>query len=279
MVETGINCDVRKVSQRFFDTTKRWWGIAWAAKLVAFLLGIPTVFLPEYALWFAIGVALLAFFAEAAGINSSWYKSTADGLLRKLDLRDGFGWQIDSIDIADARMNLSGRDRNRVDLARDTGEYFATGSETGWKRAVENLRESAWWSKHLALSMGRIAFTATILLSVASMLGLLVSFLLFSSMAPLIAVSRIIIALLLLVVSVGLIPLTISYWNFSKRSEQVEKNASKLLEKESDEEIPAIKLVSEYHVARSAGPLIPSWLWKCKRKTLNETWEKYIVQK
>jgi len=277
--EEEKSCDVRKLSQRFFNTTKRWWGIALLAKIAAFLLGIPAIVFAEYAIWFAVGVAVLASVAEVAGITSNRYKSIADGLLRKLDFRDGFGWPIDEVDVADARMLLSSGDRKRLNIAADTGKFFASKSAASWRRAVENLRESAWWSKHLTLSMGRITFTVTICLSVASFMGLLLSFMVFSTESPLISISRIILAFLLLIVSLGLIPLTISYWNFSKKSEKIVENASKLLDQGGNEETAAIKLVSEYHVARAAGPLIPTWFWKMKRDTLNETWDKYIVKK
>lgn len=203
-----------------------------------------------------------------------------------MDLLDSFNWEISSIEIADAVARLSKTAKKKMMLGDNSDEYFASKEISGWKRAMHNLQESSWWSKHLAESMGRYCFVLTIALTVISILTLIGSSLFTVYSQPQISmaeqttsVNRLVISLLLFISSLGLIPLTINYFSFNEKAEKSEKLATELLKAETEDNmIQAIKAFNEYHLARAAAPLIPSWLWRKKNNALNEAWKEFVAE-
>jgi hypothetical protein len=269
----------RCLSRYYFDLTKRWWGYTWIAKIAVFVIGIPAMFLTENSVWFAVITGLFTFLGEAASICSSERKSIAEQLLRKLDFNESFGWPISRLEIADAVVSLSRKGQSKFDIDMNSSPYFASATNVGWRRSMENLQESAWWSKHLSRSMGSIMLAFAIGLSVISVL-LLIFFSLMSPVAgTLTTVNRIVISVLLLTVSLGLIPLARNYNSFAQRCGASEKAATEILKSDSDETVTAIKTWNEYHLARSTAPLIPSLLWSWKEQGLNKAWDELVAQK
>ena len=284
MVEqTKNNKNFRAVSEYYFTVTKRWWAATWYLKFAVFVVGIIAMFFPGISIYMTILVGIFSFASEFSNIKSNYNKGLAESFLRKLDLRNSFGWEISNLEIADAFVYLSKNAKAQFALTNQPDSYFASGETAGWARAMHNLQESAWWSKHLAKSMGRYCFGLTIFLAVISILILIFSLTLTSTVEQqisfaeqIININRIVIALLLLIISFGLIPLTINYYSFSEKAERSERLASELLKSDSDNTVQAIKAFNEYHLARSSAPLIPTWLWKNKNDTLNEGWKQFV---
>lgn len=281
--QTKINKNFRAVSEYYFAMTKRWWAATWYLKFAAFTVGIIAVLFPNTSIYTTIVVGIFSFASEFSGIQSNSNKGLAEGFLRKLDLRNSFDWEISNLEVADAFVYLSKNAKAQFALTDQPDSYFASSETAGWTRAMHNLQESAWWSKHLAKSMGRYCFALTIFLAVISVLILIFSVLQTSTVEPQVSlaeqmtnINRFVIALLLLIVSFGLIPLTINYFSFSGKAEKSERLATELLKSDSDNTIQAIKAFNEYHLARSSAPLIPTWLWKKKNDTLNEGWKQFV---
>ncbi len=282
--QTKNDRNFRAVSEYYFTITKRWWAATWYLKFAVFAVGIVAVLFPNTSIYMTILVGILSFSSEFSGIQSNNNKAIAEGFLRKLDLRNSFGWEISNLEIADAFVYLSKNAKAQLALTDQPDSYFASSETAGWMRAMHNLQESAWWSKHLAKSMGKYCFALTIFLAVVSVSILIFSFVLTSTVEPQVSVAeqmsninRIVIALLLLIVSFGLIPLTINYFSFSGKAEKSERLATELLKSDStDNTIQAIKAFNEYHLVRSSAPLIPTWLWKKKNDTLNEGWKQFV---
>lgn len=271
------NKNFRALSNYYFVVTKKWWAATWYLKFAVFLVGISAVVFPSVSTYIAIFVGILSFASEFSNVQSNNNKGLAEGFLRKLDLRDSFGWEISNLEIADAFVNLSKNAKAQYAIATQSDDYFASGEPAGWQRAMHNLQESSWWSKHLAKSMGRYCFALTIVLSVISILILIFSSMLIPVNEQLTNISRIVIALLLLIVSLGLIPLTINYFTFSRKAEKSEQFSTDLLRFNSDNTVQAIKAFNEYHLARASAPLIPTWLWNKKNNTLNEGWKEFVA--
>jgi hypothetical protein len=271
--------NLREVSRLYFTITKRWWRSTWILRLAVFLAAIPAIFWPNSALWWALFVAILTFSAEICSIITVNKKLYAEGILRKLDLRDSFGWAIEDAEVADLLVNLSDRDRKRVDLSESSDDYFASTDGQGWKRAMENLQESSWWSKHLASYMAIIVVALTVVLIVISIIALIVSSRILTGETAIQNVYQVIISVLLLVVSLGLISLVVDYLSFKSSSQECENRATALLRSRDDEKEQAIKLFNEYHLARACSPLIPNWLWKWRRDSLNAAWDQFVQGK
>jgi hypothetical protein len=175
-------------------------------------------------------------------------------------------------------VSLSRKGQSKFDTVENSAPYFASANDLGWRKAMENLQESAWWSKHLSKSMGSIIFVFTIGLSVISLLLLIFFSLMSPAAGTLTTVNRVVISVLLLTVSLGLIPLARNYNAFSQRCSACEKAATDLLRSTEQEIVPAIEVWNEYHLARASAPLIPSRLWKWKEKSLNKTWNELVAE-
>lgn len=286
MVEQTKNYkNLRAISNYYFEITKKWWGYTWYFKSSVFIIGLISVFFPSISTYITVLVGILSLISETCNIYSNDNKKRAESLLRKLDLQDSFGWEIKKTDIADAVVSLPQKVRDKYLPTDDPDNYFASKEKIGQQRALQNLQESSWWSKHLAKTMGNYCFIATIILVVVSLFTLIVSSLIISAgqdtashASYITGVNRIVIAMLLLIISLGLIPLTKNYYSFSSKAEESEKTATELLKDKSDNDIQVIKAFNEYHLARASAPLIPSKLWEKKKDNLNMAWKKFVAK-
>ena len=200
----------------------------------------------------------------------------------KLDLENSFGWKIKKAELLDfmARYAL-----NLDDITSEpTGSYFASKEDPGPRRAVENLRESSWWSMHLAETMWWISITTIILIVVGCVFLLNFSvgnFLQASVKVSTVAqtnnqvisqasataqavdasVIKVVTTAILFAFSYGLFRFTTGYFVFKEKSNSAREKADQLLEKADVDHVEAIKLWQEYHLAREASPTVPSWIW------------------
>ncbi len=175
--------------------------------------------------------------------------------------------------MSDLIVDCPARLRRRIPPQNDD-DYFASTEVAGSSRALDNLQESSWWSKHLARRMGHLTFGITIGLTVASLTVLLISINSVQSFDTLTSIGRVVTSGLILILSLGLVRLTVGYYHFGKKAEQSEREAIRLLTSDSDE-LAAVKAWHEYYVSRAEAPLIPSLLWRYMNKDLNELWRAY----
>lgn len=165
--------------------------------------------------------------------------------------------------------------RKALPVEGSGGNYFESKEGVGAKRAVQNIGESAWWSKHLAEKMWQLCLTVTIVTGVFSLLLLVASIETIKDFDTLSSIGRTVTSAILLLFSIGMLRLTFGYYSFSNKAEQIEGHAERLLCPEPIDQVQAVKLVHEYQLARAVAPLIPTWIWKLKRDDLNEMWAAY----
>jgi hypothetical protein len=285
--------NLERLRDSLFARCKAFWGAGLFVKLLVFICGTLVVFL----LASSHVLALLGLFFAALSEWLLWlsdrWKSASQQLHRKLDLENSFGWKIKKAELLDfmARYAL-----NLDDFTSEpTGSYFASKEDPGPRRAVENLRESSWWSMHLAETMWWISITTIILIVVGCVFLLNFSvgnFLQASVKVSTVAqtnnqvisqasataqavdasVIKVVTTAILFVFSYGLFRFTTGYFVFKEKSNRAREKADQLLEKADVDHVEAIKLWQEYHLAREASPTVPSWIWKMRQKKLNALW-------
>lgn len=250
-------------------------------RFVAYAFGVITV------IWsgsinpiiLIIIIAALTLATEVLQWVSDRTKDIAEDLRRKLDLKDSFGWEITKQELAD----LSARRNEPVSSARVTEQYFASKKVPGPIRAAENIRETAWWSKQLASTAGRVTTVITVLLSGGALILLISSILLTTNIEAIRNVANTVISTLLLVFSLGLARRIEGYYTFSRDAGRVVEQANALLNSTDVREADAIKLAYIYFIARAKAPLIPGWIYggisirgrriyNGQRDRLNEIW-------
>jgi ABC-type multidrug transport system fused ATPase/permease subunit len=266
--------DPRKLCYAYFKLAKRLWGTALLCKLAIILTGGLVVWFSVFAKAAPFVAFMLAIFAEWIGWRSDKAKGVAETLLRKLDFRDSLGWEISKAELSDVLARTSAKIRSRIPPEDGQDSYFASRDEHGTVRALRNIQESAWWSKHLAEKMGQYAFVLTIVCVIGSLFVLIASISSAMNSEVLSSIGRVVTSVLMLVLSLGLVRLTLGYYGFSRKAQRAEERAGECLKHECGE-LEVIKLYNEYHLDRASTPLIPDWVWKFNQEHLNELWSDY----
>jgi hypothetical protein len=280
MVNTSnqVKHNPRALCQVYFTLAKRWARFSFICKLAGFLVGVLTVLLPLVPAYVPVLVFMLAMIADWLAWRSDTNKGTAEALLRKLDGRDSFGWPISRAELSDLLMRSPSKVDKLVVAKALSEEYFASEEPPGTLRALENLQESAWWSKHLSERMRSYYLAGTCLLVGIAVLVLLVSIQTIDDKQTLSSLGRIVTSVLTLVFSLNLFRSVLGYHNFSVKAGQIEKSTENLLASPGVQESEIIKLMSEYQLARASAPLLPTWLWNRMEDELNATWKQYRRQ-
>ena len=272
--DSGMNNAISPyaLARAFDDCAKRWWGASLGAKGLGFLTGAFIGVLPPEPVPFIVAGCTIV--AELCSYRSDAVKSTAQQFRRKLDLQDGFGWHIPKSDLSDLRVRCSAWVKKRARMNPVNEPYFASADPAGPVRALKNVCESAWWTKHLAQRMATYCWTAMILGIIISFVVLIVALQATSTHSTQVNAAKMVTAFLMFFLSLGLVKLAFGYGSLSKNSESSEKAADRALQAKPDE-LGAFKVMYDYHLHRAAGPLLPTWLWKMLKDELNRTWQEH----
>lgn len=264
----------RILCDEYFRLAKFWFGASLVSKALLFILGAVTIFGSIYPLFGTLIVFSMTILSEVSILRSDHLKKIANSILIELDLFDSLGWKIASTEISDILARTSGKIRKKAE--EDYGDnYFASREAQGVKRALENLQESAWWSKHLSFFMSYFCLAFIIILLILSIVALIISVHTALNVEIRSNIAKVITSTVMLIFTVGLFRLFIAYYNFGKAAEHCEKHVINCLRQNNCSEIDTIKAFNEYHLARNASPLIPTWAWKLKQENLNNLWKEY----
>ncbi len=267
-------CDARTVSKLLLDKAKNWWGLSLGLQMLVFAVGIVATSAGVGAKISAFSVVMLSVASYLCHLRSSTWQGRGDCLQRKLDFHDAYGWEIPSSEWSDILATVGPRDRHRLKTVAQES-YFASEHPPGARRAVQNLQESSWFSKHLACVAGHISLTVIVVLlgiSIAAMAIAMSSLKDFDLMANL---ARVVTAALMLVFSMDILSLILRYYAFSSEAGMIERQTNEHIVSGQNDVVSSLKLWQDYHVSRAMAPLIPTWLWQWKRGDLNQIWETY----
>lgn len=234
------------------------------------VLAITGVFPPQPVVFLVGGVGVVA---ELAMFRSDRIRRVAQRLRRRLDHLDSFATPLEEAELSDVVARSPRSVKKRARTAKADGPYFASEKAPGPERALENLMESSWWSKHLAEAMRNLCFVTVLGAFVLAVVVLIAAIESLSDPTVLDAVARVVTGVLLLVASMGFFRLVVAYNDFAERAGRVEEAALQALNGGNPELMQAIRLLHEYHLARATSPILPEWIWRVKRGELNELWQ------
>jgi hypothetical protein len=243
-------------------------------KLLVYVTGVAALFITDKFSIIPVFALVLVILSELFQFRSDNFKRSSESLRRKLDFNNSFGWEIAPAELTDILTQVPVHIENKVESGKDV-PYFASKQGIGPARAVDNLEESAWYSKHLATiafnyCMGTLAF-----IIVGSVIVLYFAFNSHVDDQITAKISKIITSTIMIIFSLGLTRLAIGYYRFSNRSDRVEAQAISRIKAGTVSEVEAIKLWLEYHIARASSPLIPEIIWKRNKDRLNRLWQKH----
>ncbi|MNS21735.1 hypothetical protein D3C72_535040 [compost metagenome] len=264
-----------------FDAAKRWWIASVVGKVLPFLLGLYFIWQGYNTVYTVIAVAAVSVASDICQLRSDSIKSDAEAILRKLDFRDSFGWDLTASDALDLLARVPDATFSAITAPRTEEEqpYFSSTAEPGPLRAAENFLLSSWWSKHLATDMFLLCLgltIAAITVILGTMLLVLASCHAFGTeQGPAEQVSRIATSSVLLVFSAGLVRLTIGYWKFSNKADLLARKFEDLVKQGAPNHTDVLKAIGDYHLARASSPLIPTWIQNMRKARLNRLWAQF----
>jgi hypothetical protein len=239
--------------------------------VAAFLVGAIAALLPRPPLYIACVVFAFAVAAELFQWRSDVEKSGSEALLRKLDLCRSFNMEITEADKRDIVWELPRALRKRFTESQVPDTYFTSSEPSGPRKAIENLVESAWYTRQQSKLMLRVWIGLICVAVVFAFTALIVASIEVSSVTARASIGKVVTAWLLLIFSLGAIRHPWNYYKLLERSERSYTTGSHLLRGEVTE-ADAIKQWYEYQIGRASSPLLPDWLWKRNQADLNDAW-------
>lgn len=237
-----------------------------------YVAGVVAVFWPNITLaypWVAVPLALVG--AEIAR-RAAMYKGLAETAKRHHEYFAGFGTTPSGGQLADLRQSLRKELSAEANELLKKGITYASDEPHGPRRVLENLSESAWFTKHLASKCVLLVASTIIITLVVAISALLWSAQTLGSTPTGVAAAKAIAATFLFLISVGSIRSWAGYAKLSQKAKETDTEACALLKGEPTE-FDSQRLLGEYQLARASAPLIPTWVWKMCRGSLNEDWE------
>jgi len=266
------NINLSKLRQALFDAAKGWQSAASVCGLVILLINIVITVTSQLSTVLAIVAVLLTLLNVLFLWWSDKLRGEAETTLRKLEFYHGLGWAISRREIANL-LASSPKAVKQAAYSTEISEYWTSTSLESPFKLVENLEESAWWSKHLARRMSWYAGATGLVTIMVVLITLLLALQNLTGQSTPDIVAKVIILVVLFMISSGYIRLAFDYDQFARAAEKAETQAVQLQENTVIAEIEAVKLLHDYQIDRAAAPLLPSWLWGLVEKDLNDLWK------
>ncbi|MEP6673196.1 MAG: hypothetical protein ABJF10_28865 [Chthoniobacter sp.] len=273
MSNTTIETEHATVCTLLSLRAKSWWRTSLSLKGLSFVV-VAVSLVPNFpAVPVPFVVVAIAILAELASQKMEIIKGDAEMVRRSVDWLESLGWPVSNRDYPDMLVRYDDILKEASMLAATAEPYFASLEVPSSKRLLENVMESAWWSKHLCQRMVRYCQIFAAFAIGGSFILLTIALIGVDSNKVRVGVARVVASLLTLVLSFGLVNLIRGYSRFARKAEDVEVKAEVLLNSGCGE-IDAIKLMQAYHLARAGAPIIPDSVWRRMRPALNELWKK-----
>ncbi|HYR08564.1 MAG TPA: hypothetical protein VEQ60_12370 [Longimicrobium sp.] len=265
--------EARRLSKALFGIAKSASAVAFTGELAALVLGgwLAVTQVPQWSSTTVLGaLALLTFLARS---TAERWKEQGDDVLRRLDLADGLGRAVTPHELADFDAGAPAL-ANWLSRGADAAEpYFASRLPPSPARLVENLRESAWWTSHVARTaewLQRIWITSFAVLGVWS---LMVAAMRAGSASSFLAAPGFAVAVLIFLFTDGPYRRVGEFREFREAAARVEMEAGhSLRQPDRITEPDALLLAAQYHLARKGSPLLPAIVWRLRAPRLNRLW-------
>jgi len=266
--------DLRSINQDRFSHAKRLWMFANLFRLFAFAAGAfavssakPSPYMPQI-------VFVIVLVAELFQWRSDVVKGQSEALLRKLDLCRSFGVEVSEADKRDIALSVPKKNRARFSGSETPDTYFTGPGPAGPQKALENLAESAWYTKRQASFMAGLSSVLFLFFVGIALTILVITSIEVTDVNARIGISKVVTSWLLLIFSMGIIRHTWTYHQLAQGSERAYIATQHLLLRGDLSEAEAIKQWYEYQIGRASSPFLPDWRWKRKQDDLNDAWRR-----
>lgn len=263
---------LRALSRTQFTIAQGCLATAYTAEFLAALVGVIGCTVPSWGASSALVLAVLALVGTWVRGLSSRFADSAHDILRRLDLQDALGRPINPAIVADLIDDVPDLVQ-RLALRSQSAPYFGSVSQPGPRRLLENLRESSWWTKRLAGDMAKVTNGFTVVLTGVGMLTLLAAVNGIRGPGALQGASAWISAVILFAIAQGPHHASGRYGQLRDSAAAVQQRAEHLLGRSAPDEMDALQVAADYHLARQRAPVIPTLWYERRRPALNKLWD------
>lgn len=259
-----------EIAQFYFNNRRMaYFGALFVALLMLLPIGI-----------FAYGLAVVALIAEILAwwfrYKGEHYHRLSRELMRRAMLLNTFGKSNESLDVTDL-LNSFGEEKLKQ-KAEQLEEQFYQESYYHSEKLLDNLQESAFWSKHLFAIAAQRTIWLLVLISFA------VIFIVFL-IEPLVInqdislIPKIIVVFLVFVIADELSS-AFAWWEAANRCDAVDRRVEKILAEVNEPSQEAILAIfSDYAVATATAPPIPKHLYEAEWNHLTESWNHRMAER
>lgn len=244
-------------------------------RCIVLLGGLGLFFFVEPWTLYPLFLILISIALECGAIRADSLKSGAERLKRAHELHNGLGIAPDQKALANASVPKWWVSAPRVDPEVLKGLKFESTEPPSARRALENLRESAWFTHQLAGFSVVYAFwygTGLVVIPILAVflwphLGDMGS----SKEATLVSSS-----IVLGVFSLGVARRFFGLRDLEAAADRAVDQAERLLRDSPDSKELALSALLEYQIARSYAPSLLTCVWKRHEKELNEKYKRFF---
>lgn len=219
--------------------------------------------------WLAFPIAAAGAVMTARATNM---KDQAESLKRQHEFLDGLGAAPSDRTLANLRAELPDTLQLEIDRLLTEGVTYASAQPAGLKRILQNVSESAFFSRHLAMKCATYLLT---LMSITVVVAVSFLFFLLSTLhngTTAVTAARAIAATLVFLISVGTLKSWRGYVSFRSKADQAHAEAARLLNDAEPDPYESLRVLAEYQLARASAPMIPTKIWEMHRDRLNTIW-------
>lgn len=263
-----MTIELRLAGNSLMAVARRTWAIVAVSRILIVALTIVAILERGTEEAVATVVALLFVTSELADVYATAKRDRAEDVKRRADFLDSFGWRPAATEAAELELALPLPSTS----TGDSVAYFTSTQPPGDRRAIENLRESSWWTAHLAKSAWRVTIALVSVLCAIVILLLAMTAASASTHDARMAIARAVMTALLAALTIGAVRALYGFNSLMEHARDVENGCEAELRGTPDT-LMALRLWSDYHVFRAQAPVVPAVLWRVKRASLKRAWE------
>jgi len=269
------NSDLGNVISSGYAAANHWLSIVSVLRWVVLIGGLGLFFFVDPWSWYPLLLILLSVGLELGLMRSDALKSEAERLKRVHELQDGLGISPDRQALANCSVPKWWFWKPSFDPKVLKGLVFASAASPSARRTLENLRESAWFTQHLAAISVKETFFYGIGLLLIPVVAVF-AWPHFGDMESTKQATLVSSSIVLGVFSLGVARRFFGLQALEKAAENAVGRAERLLADTPNSTELALGALVEYQVARSCSPPLLTGTWKRHEKSLNRKYSQYF---
>lgn len=205
------------------------------------------------------------------------HRQKGETLKRHYEYSDGLGLPVSNSIIANYQADFGKKAIKKMETEELEGTSFSSKLDTGPKRLLDHIRESAWYSEKLARTASWITVGLVIVTFFIAFIVLITVFTEVQSqnhLSNLSFLASTIGKIVLFLLSCGIIRRCWGYFSFTSAAHNTFGTCDERKKKTTVTEAEALPITAEYQVLRAIAPQIPSVIWNRKHDVLNDLWDK-----